>query len=97
MASDMDFNGADTPGRRLRPDPGQHAGQGLPDRSAPAAPGPEGWLTQSKTSTALYLNTEAVVLEGPYRAASHLHAHRLSRERRGRARRGHLRQPRARA
>src|SRR5512144_1968619 len=32
----------------------------------PGAAGPEGWLTQSQTSDALYLSTEAVILEGPY-------------------------------
>ena len=32
----------------------------------PGGAGPEGWLTQSRTSSALYLNTEAVVLEGPH-------------------------------
>ena len=28
--------------------------------------GPDGWLTQSRTSDALYFATEAVVLEGPF-------------------------------
>ena len=32
----------------------------------PGGTGPEGWLTQSKTSEALYLNTEAVIEDGPY-------------------------------
>ncbi|GGG39286.1 hypothetical protein GCM10010964_28550 [Caldovatus sediminis] len=32
----------------------------------PGGAGPEGWLTQSRTSEAQYLNTEAVVLEGPH-------------------------------
>lgn len=32
----------------------------------PGGAGPEGWATQSRTSEALYLNTEAVVLEGPH-------------------------------
>jgi len=32
----------------------------------PGGAGPEGWLTQSKTSPAQYLNTESVVLEGPH-------------------------------
>ena len=32
----------------------------------PGGAGPEGWLTQSKTSEALYLNTEAVIEDGPY-------------------------------
>ena len=32
----------------------------------PGGVGPEGWVTQSRTSDAQYLNTEAVVLEGQY-------------------------------
>jgi hypothetical protein len=32
----------------------------------PGGSGPEGWLTQSKTSEALYLYSEAVILDGPY-------------------------------
>jgi hypothetical protein len=32
----------------------------------PGGAGPDGWLTQSRTSEAVYLNSEAVVLEGPY-------------------------------
>jgi hypothetical protein len=32
----------------------------------PGGAGPEGWLTQSKTSPAQYLNTESVLLEGPH-------------------------------
>ena len=32
----------------------------------PGGAGPEGWLTQSKTSEALYLNTEAVIEDGPH-------------------------------
>lgn len=32
----------------------------------PGGAGPEGWLTQSRSSEALYLNTEAVILDGPY-------------------------------
>ena len=32
----------------------------------PGGSGPEGWLTQSKTSDAQYLDSEAVILEGPY-------------------------------
>ena len=65
MASDMDFNGADT----------QDAAFDLIPANAlvkvcltvrPGGAGPEGWLTQSKTSPALYLNAEAVVMEGPF-------------------------------
>lgn len=32
----------------------------------PGGVGPEGWVTQSRTSDAQYLNTEAVVLDGPH-------------------------------
>jgi len=65
MAENMDFNGADT----------QDAAFDLIAANTlakvrltirPGGAGPEGWLTQSKTSPALYLNTEAVILEGPF-------------------------------
>ncbi len=60
-----DFNGAEAQ---------QNAFQPIPSRTPvkvrltvrPGGVGPEGWATQSRTSDALYLNTEAVVLEGPY-------------------------------
>lgn len=32
----------------------------------PGGAGPDGWATQSRSSDALYLNTEAVILDGPY-------------------------------
>jgi hypothetical protein len=32
----------------------------------PGGVGPEGWVTQSRSSDAQYLNTEAVILEGPH-------------------------------
>ena len=32
----------------------------------PGGIGPEGWVTQSRTSEAQYLNTEAVILDGPH-------------------------------
>jgi hypothetical protein len=32
----------------------------------PGGVGPEGWITQSRTSDAQYLNTEAVIVEGPH-------------------------------
>ena len=65
MASDMDFNGAD---------PQDAAFDLIPANTLvrvtltirPGGAGPEGWLTQSKTSTALYLNTEAIIMEGPF-------------------------------
>jgi len=65
MSDSMDFNGADA----------QDAAFDLIPAGAivkicltvrPGGAGPEGWLTQSKTSPALYLNTEAVILEGPH-------------------------------
>lgn len=65
MADSMDFNGAET----------QDAAFDLISANTlvkvtlsirPGGTGPEGWLSQSRTSSALYLNTEAVVLEGPH-------------------------------
>ena len=32
----------------------------------PGSGGTDGWLTQSRTSAALYVNTEAIILEGPH-------------------------------
>jgi len=32
----------------------------------PRGVGPDGWITQSRTSDAQYLNTEAVIVEGPH-------------------------------
>lgn len=63
--SSMDFNGADSQDAAfdLIP-PNTFARVRLTIR--PGGAGPEGWLTQSKTSTALYLNTEAVILDGPH-------------------------------
>ena len=65
MASDMDFNGADTQDAAFDLIPAN-----TPVKACltirPGGAGPEGWLTQSKTSPALYLNTEAVVMEGPF-------------------------------
>jgi len=65
MASDMDFNGADTQdvAFELIP-PNTLARVCLTIR--PGGAGPEGWLTQSRTSTALYVNTEAIVMDGPF-------------------------------
>jgi hypothetical protein len=63
--SDMDFNGADAQDAAFDLIPANtFAKVSLTIR--PGGAGPEGWLTQSKTSTALYLNTEAVILEGPH-------------------------------
>jgi len=61
----MDFNGADAQDAAFDLIPaGTIAKISLTVR--PGGAGPEGWLTKSKTSPALYLNTEAVILEGPH-------------------------------
>ena len=65
MADDMDFNGADSQDAAFDLIPANTLVK-LCLTIRPGGAGPEGWLTQSKTSSALYLNTEAVVLEGPY-------------------------------
>jgi hypothetical protein len=65
MASDMDFNGADTQDAAFDLIPANTLAK-VCLTIRPGGAGPEGWLTQSKTSTALYLNTEAVVMEGPF-------------------------------
>jgi hypothetical protein len=65
MSDNMDFNGADAQDSAFDLIPaGTFAKVCLTVR--PGGAGPEGWLTQSKTSPALYLNTEAVILEGPH-------------------------------
>ena len=65
MASDMDFNGADTQDAAFDLIPANTLAK-VCLTIRPGGAGPEGWLTQSKTSSALYLNTEAVVMEGPF-------------------------------
>jgi hypothetical protein len=65
MASDMDFNGADAQDAAFDLIPANTLAK-VRLTLRPGGAGPEGWLTQSRTSSALYLNTEAVVLEGPY-------------------------------
>ena len=65
MATDMDFNGADTQDAAFDLIPANTLAK-VCLTIRPGGAGPEGWLTQSKTSPALYLNTEAVVLEGPF-------------------------------
>lgn len=65
MASDMDFNGADTQDAAFDLIPANTLVK-VCLTVRPGGAGPEGWLTQSKTSSALYLNTEAVVMEGPF-------------------------------
>jgi hypothetical protein len=65
MITPIDFNGAEVQDTALAVSPsGTVARVRLTIR--PGGAGPEGWLTQSRTSDALYLNTEAVILEGPY-------------------------------
>ena len=61
----MDFNGADTQDAAFGLIP---AGTLVKIRLTvrPGSAGPDGWLTQSRTSAALYLNTEAVILDGPH-------------------------------
>lgn len=65
MVSDMDFNGADTQDAAFDLIPANTLAK-VCLTIRPGGAGPEGWLTQSKTSPALYLNTEAVVMEGPF-------------------------------
>ncbi|WP_299627626.1 hypothetical protein [uncultured Tateyamaria sp.] len=65
MADNMDFNGADSQDAAFDLIPANTLVKvGLTIR--PGGAGPEGWLTQSRSSAALYLNTEAVVLDGQY-------------------------------
>ena len=65
MASDMDFNGADTQEAAFDLIPANTLAR-VCLTIRPGGAGPEGWLTQSRTSTALYVNTEAIVMEGPF-------------------------------
>ncbi len=60
-----DFNGAEAQQNAFASIP---SGTPVKVRLAirPGGVGPEGWVTQSRTSDAQYLNTEAVVLEGPH-------------------------------
>jgi hypothetical protein len=60
-----DFNGAEVQQNALEPIP---AGTLVKVRLTirPGGVGPEGWVTQSRTSDAQYLNTEAVILDGPH-------------------------------
>jgi hypothetical protein len=65
MANNMDFNGADAQDAAFDLIPANTLVK-VTLTIRPGGAGPEGWLTQSRTSSALYLNTEAVVLEGPH-------------------------------
>ena len=92
MTTPIDFNGAEIQDTALAVIPnGTLARVRLSIR--PGGTGPEGWLTQSRTSEALYLNTEAVILEGPVRPPPDLHPHRHQGPGGERARRGRLCQP----
>ena len=65
MADSMDFNGAETQDAAFDLIPANPLVK-VTLSIRPGGTGPEGWLSQSRTSSALYLNTEAVVLEGPH-------------------------------
>lgn len=62
---DMDFNSADTQDSAFALIPANTLVR-LHLTIRPGGAGPEGWLTQSKSSSALYLNTEGVIEEGPH-------------------------------
>jgi hypothetical protein len=63
--SDFDFNGAEPLAAQFELIPANTLVK-VHLTVRPGAAGPDGWLTQSQASDALYLNTEAVILEGPY-------------------------------
>lgn len=63
--TDMDFNTADTQDSAFAIIPANTLVR-LHMTIRPGGAGPEGWLTQSKSSSALYLNTEGVIEEGPH-------------------------------
>lgn len=65
MSDHMDFNGAATQDAAFAL---ISAGTLVKIRLTvrPGSAGPDGWLTQSRTSAALYVNTEAIILEGPH-------------------------------
>ena len=65
MASDMDFNGADSQDAAFDLIPANTLVK-VTMIIRPGGAGPEGWLTQSQASAAQYLNTEAIVMEGPF-------------------------------
>ncbi|MDZ7711036.1 MAG: hypothetical protein U5K36_14075 [Roseovarius sp.] len=65
MADNMDFNGADSQDAAFDLIPANTLAK-VALTIRPGGAGPEGWLTQSRTSSAMYLNVEAIVLDGPY-------------------------------
>lgn len=65
MADKMDFNSADSQDAAFDLIPANTLAK-VTLTIRPGGAGPEGWLTQSRTSSAMYLNVEAIVLDGPY-------------------------------
>ena len=62
--TDMDFNTADTQDSAFALIPANTLAK-VCLTIRPGGAGPEGWLTQSRSSSALYLNSEAVIADGP--------------------------------
>jgi hypothetical protein len=62
--TDMDFNTADTQDSAFALIPANTLAK-VCLTIRPGGAGPEGWLTQSRSSSALYLNSEAVIVDGP--------------------------------
>lgn len=65
MHSDIDFNTADLQSSAFSLIPANTIAR-VQLLIRPGAVGPDGMLTQSRTSSALYLNSEATIVEGPY-------------------------------
>lgn len=65
MDDTMDFNGAQTQDAAFALIPANTLSK-VRLTIRPGGAGLEGWLTQSRTSEALYINSEAVILEGPH-------------------------------
>jgi hypothetical protein len=62
--TDMDFNTADTQDSAFALIPANTLAK-VCLTIRPGGAGPEGWLTQSRSSSALYLHSEAVIVDGP--------------------------------
>jgi hypothetical protein len=65
MYSDIDFNNADLQSSGFALIPANTIAR-VQLLIRPGAVGPDGMLTQSRTSSALYLNAEATIVEGPF-------------------------------
>jgi hypothetical protein len=65
MSDTMDFNGAQTQDAAFALIPANTLAK-VRFTVRPGGAGLEGWLTQSRASEALYINSEAVILEGPH-------------------------------